>query len=67
MSANKPHKAHRTRKLEKADDPFFDPALAASCTECTGILPAEIETEDQGESVAALQGIHRIRPADPSP
>ncbi len=30
---------------------------AASMTECTGILPAQIETDDEGESIAALQSI----------
>ena len=34
----------------------------ASATECTGILPAQIQSEDEGENVAHLQAIHTIRP-----
>lgn len=63
MSANKREKARR--KPEGKCDPFPETDQAASCTECTGLLPAQIETEEQGENVAALQGIHRILPADP--
>lgn len=46
-------------------DPFFDVEKVASCTECTGILPAQIQTGEQGEDVAALQSIHRILARDP--
>lgn len=46
---------------ETGDESFFDPASVASCNECTGILPASVETDSEGENVAALQGIHRIR------
>lgn len=46
---------------ETEDEPFFDLAQVASCNECTGMLPAQVETDSEGENVAALQGIHRIR------
>ena len=66
MSANKQKKARRTPEHphgpRKTDAAFFDLDRAASCTECTGLLPAQIETEAQGESISALQGIHTIQP-----
>ena len=45
-------------------DPFFDVEKVASCTECTGILPAQIQTGEQGQAVAALQSIHNILSRD---
>lgn len=45
------------------DDPLFDIQQAASMTECTGLLPAQIASEDEGESIAALEGIHPILPS----
>ena len=55
------------RKVEEprpnpSRDPFFDIEKVASATECTGLMPAQIQTEEQGEDVAALQSIHRIKP-----
>ena len=44
------------------DDPLFDIRQAASMTECTGILPAQIETEAEGESVSGLENIFPIHP-----
>lgn len=49
---------------EEAPGSLFDLEQAASCTECTGLLPTPVENDDQGESVAALQGIHKIRPME---
>lgn len=63
MSANEGKK--KRRSVKKAGEPFYDLDRAASCTECTGLLPAQIETEEQGESISALQGIHRILPGTP--
>ena len=57
MSEPRPH-----RRKDPPDDPLFDLDQVASCTECTGLLAAQVEQEDQGENIAALQGIHRIRP-----
>ncbi|MBE5786132.1 MAG: hypothetical protein E7324_01165 [Clostridiales bacterium] len=42
-------------------DPVFDVQQAASATECTGLMPAQVENADQGENLARLQAIHRIR------
>ena len=47
----------------KEDDPLFDIQQAASMTECTGILPAQIGTEDEAENIAALQSVHPVRPS----
>ena len=47
------------------DDPLFNIQQAASMTECTGILPAQVQTEDEGENIAALESIHPIRPPSP--
>ena len=43
-------------------DTLFDIEQAASMTECTGILPFQIQTEEEGESVSALESIHPIQP-----
>ena len=45
------------------DDPLFDIQQAASMTECTGILPAQIGTEDEAENIAALQSVHPVQPS----
>lgn len=47
----------------KEDDPLFDIQQAASMTECTGILPAQIGTEDEAENIAALQSVHPVQPS----
>ncbi|MBR4331111.1 MAG: hypothetical protein IKP72_00365 [Clostridia bacterium] len=47
----------------KEDDPLFDIQQAASMTECTGILSAQIGTEDEAENIAALQSVHPVRPS----
>ena len=39
-------------------DPVFQVSEVASATECTGLMPAQIQTEEQGEQLAFLQGIH---------
>ena len=47
---------------DRKNDPFFDLEQAASASECTGLMPAQIQTGAQGEDLSALQGIHRIKP-----
>jgi len=37
--------------------PFPDPFQAASMTECTGILPAQVETEEEAESISELESL----------
>ena len=46
----------------KTPDPLFDVEQAASATECTGLMPAQIQTAEQGENLAELESIHRIKP-----
>ena len=51
----------RKRRLKPdtpAHDPLFDIQQAASMTECTGILPVQVETPEEQRSVAALGAIH---------
>ena len=31
-------------------------------TECTGILPAQIETGEEGEAISALEGVFPVLP-----
>ena len=59
----KKHKPVKRGKQEMPEDPFFDPGQVASATECTGILPAQAQNEEEAESVSSLEGIHSIRPA----
>ena len=33
-------------------------------TECTGALPAQIETGEEGQAISALESIHVILPPD---
>ena len=47
------------------EDPLFDIQQVASMTECTGILPAQVATEEEGESVSRLESIHPILPRHP--
>jgi hypothetical protein len=36
----------------------------ASFTECTGLIPAGVPTEDEAEDYARLYGVHPIKPND---
>ena len=54
-------KKHPLRPAE--DDPFYDIQQAASMTECTGILPAQIGTDEEAESIAALESVHPVQPS----
>ena len=48
----------RAKPGTPANDPLFDIQQAASMTECTGILPAQIETPDEKRNIAELGAIH---------
>ena len=48
----------RKRLVQPEDDPLFDVRQAASMTECTGILPFQVETPEERQSVADLGAIH---------
>lgn len=45
-------------------DPFYDIEKIASSTECTGLTPAAVLSEEEAEAYAELYAIHRQRPAD---
>lgn len=51
-------------KKRKQEPPFFDIQQVASCTECTGILPAQIETDEEGQAVSQLQSTYPVRPPE---
>ena len=61
-----PGQKHKSdRQPESRDhDSFFDLDQVASATECTGILAAQVQNEDEAESVSSLEGIHTIQPPD---
>ena len=40
------------------NDPVFDIQQAASMTECTGILPAQVESPEEQRHIADLGAIH---------
>jgi len=44
--------------------PLFDIRQAASCTECTGLLPAQIQTDEEGEAISELQNVFPVLPPD---
>lgn len=52
------------KKKRKARQPLFDIEQAASCTECTGLLPAQVQTNEEGEAVAQLMNIFPVVPPD---
>ena len=63
MSAKKKH-PRQSGNLPPPDAPLTDLNQAASMTECTGILPAQITTEAEGENIASLMDIPPVRPAE---
>ena len=49
----------RRSKLNASEnDPLFDIRQTASMTECTGILPAQVESTEEQRNVASLGAIH---------
>ena len=48
----------RAKPDTSANDPLFDIRQAASMTECTGILPAQVERPEEQRSIANLGAIH---------
>lgn len=51
-------------KKKKKKTPLPDIAQAASMTECTGLLPAQVEGDDEAEALSSLQGIFPVRPPE---
>ena len=53
------------RNKRRGNPPATDGMKAASASECTGLLPAQIETEAEAESVADLQDVPPVKPPFP--
>ena len=64
MKRNKKKEQPTKKPLPQPRDPLFDIHQAASMTECTGALPAQIETGEQGQAISAMESIHTIQPPD---
>ena len=62
----KKHKPARQGMKEAQKNPIFDPGQIASATECTGILAAPAQSEEEADSISSLEGIHAIRPTPES-
>jgi hypothetical protein len=45
---------------EKKQNPFFELSKVASTTECTGLMPALPQNEDEDESYASLYATHDL-------
>lgn len=60
--ASVPGKKHKKKRREQDDTAFYNLDQAASATECTGLLAAQVQSEEEAESISALAGIHTIRP-----
>ena len=60
--ASVPGKRHRRKRREQTAKASYTLDRAASATECTGLLAAQVQSEEEAESVSALEGIHTIRP-----
>lgn len=43
--------------------PIMDVEDLASATECTGLIPAGLQTPEEGENYAQLYAIHEQKPA----
>ncbi len=56
--SRKHSKKSRGPSEPSAVDPLFGAQQAASMTECTGILPAQVETPEEQRAIAALGAIH---------
>ena len=52
------NRKRRAKPVAAGDDPLFRVQQAASMTECTGLLPAQVETAEEKRNIAALGGIH---------
>ena len=48
---------------EKTTYPIEETEDLASFTECTGLVPAAVQTEDEGEAYAELYAIHNQKTA----
>ena len=50
-------------RLSPAKIPIPDVENLASACECTGLTPAAVQSDEEGENYAELYAIHRQKPA----
>lgn len=50
--------------MERKPDPFYNIENIASATECTGLMPAQVENEEEAENYAELYAVHPVKPRD---
>ncbi|MBQ8537136.1 MAG: hypothetical protein IJ461_07035 [Clostridia bacterium] len=48
--------------MENGKDPIYDIEKIASATECTGLIPAQVEDEAEVENYAELYAVHPVKP-----
>ncbi len=48
-----------SREFDPSDDPFYNLNTTASSTECTGIAPAGLQSDEEAENIAQLFSIHK--------
>ena len=48
----------------ESDLPFEHPESVQSATECTGLMPAQVESEEEAENYAQLYAIHPVKPRE---
>ena len=44
------------------NDSHLEPDQVSSATECTGLMPAMVYTDDEAENLSRMEGIHSIKP-----
>ena len=52
------NRKRRAKPHASGGDPLFSVQQAASMTECTGILPAQVDTPEEQRHIADLGAIH---------
>jgi len=53
----------KTTQSPETPLPIMDVEDLASATECTGLIPAGVQTPEEGEHYAQLYAIHEQKPA----
>lgn len=51
-------KKNPSKPLQSSDDPFYDIRNVASFTECTGLVPANVEDNAEAQAYGELYAIH---------
>ncbi|HEY8443650.1 MAG TPA: hypothetical protein VIL24_02495 [Clostridia bacterium] len=50
--------------MAEREDTFYDINNLASMSECTGLIPSGIESEEEAENYGKLYGIHKNKKRD---